>query len=457
MQRLWKRFIKTAVCLTLCVLLCGCSVLELNTSQNLAPPAATGDEEAIQTALETFIAGEYGSAATTQYKLKYPHSGDYRTAFIVQDVDNDNAAEAFAFYTLSEEQPLAHVNYLRKQGKSWESIADIESESADIREVRFSDLNGDGRLELLIGYEIAIARDSRLSLYRLSKLAMTELDSFWYTDFLVDRVVSAAQNDVVLFHISNSEYEVEASLISMQNGELKTRGRTDLDGYIERFDAMDSCSLGNGIVGIFADCEKENDTLVTELLVWDGKHLTAPLYDPYANVTVASARTSGLRFCDVDGDGVFEWPVSEKLPLPASEDGDILWLTRWCSYDAAEKECVTEFYAVTVPQDGYLLRVDDAWLGALCAAYDKSAHRMELFYKTEERETLECVIRNSSAEDATPVENATGAVGQPAPRVYKTVTLKGSGTEYRVWWNEDKKAALSLDLNDILYRMTVLS
>ncbi len=456
MKRL-KIILKATACVLACLTLCGCSLLEFNTSPTLVSPAATGDEEAIQTALETFISGEFGSAAADQYKLKYPNSGDYRTAFIVKDTDGDNVAEALAFYTLSDEQPLAHVNYLRKQGKEWESIADLESESADIREVQFSDLDGDGRSELLIGYEISIARDSRLCLYRLSQLAMTELASYWYTDFLVSRVVSEAQNDVTVFHISNSEYVVEATLCSMQNGEMKTRSKTFIDGYIEKFAAIDSCRLENGSTGIFADCEKENGTLITELLVWDGKRLTAPLYDAYANVTVKSARTSGLAFCDVDGDGTFEWPVSEELPLPESGNGETLWLTRWCSYDAAAEEDVTEFYSVTVPQDGYLLRVDNAWLGALAAAYDKNAHRLDLFYTKDGKETLECVIRNSSAENATPVETATGAVGQPAPLVYKTVSLKGSGSDYRVWWNDQKDAALKLDLNDILYRMTVLS
>ena len=456
MKRL-KTLLKAAACVCACLTLCGCSLLEFNTAQTLLPPAATGDEEAIQSALETYISGEYGSAAAGQYKLKYPHSGEFRTAFIVKDTDKDNVSEALAFYTLSEEQPLAHVNYLRKQGKEWESIADIESESADIREVRFADLDGDGRSELLIGYEIAIARDSRLCVYRLSPLGMTEIGAYWYSDFLISRVVSEAQNDLTVFHISNAEYVVEATLCSLQNGEMKTRGKTAIDGYIEKFTAIDSCRLANGCVGIFADCQKENDTLVTELILWDGKQLSAPLYDPYANVTVKSARTSGLAFCDVDGDGAFEWPVCEKLPLPASGSGEALWLTRWCSYDVAADEVVTEFYAVTVPQDGYLLRLDDSWLGTLSAAYDKSAHRLDLFCVKDGKESPECVIRNSSAEGATPVETATGAVGQPAPLVYKTVTLKGSGAEYRVWWNDKENAALHLDLNDILYRMTVLS
>ena len=456
MKRL-KTVLKTALCVLGCLSLCGCSLFEFNISQNLVSPAATGDEEAIQTALATYISGEYGSAAANQYKLKYPHDGRFRTAFIVKDTDGDGVDEALAFYALSEEQPLAHVNYLRKQGKEWESVADVESESNDIREVSFSDLDGDGRLELLIGYEVSIARDSRLCVYRLSPLAMKSLAAYWYTDFFVGHISSEAQNDVLVYHISNSEYEVEARLISMQNGKLQTKGKTDVDGYIEKILSIDSCRYENGAVGIFADCEKDSDVRITELVFWDGKQLTAPLYDDYANVTTKTARTSGLSFCDVDGDDRIEWPVSEELPLPESGIGESLWLTRWCSYDAEAGEDVTEFYSVTVPQDGYLLRLDNAWLGAISAAYDTASHRLDLYYTQDGVETLECVIRHSSASDAVPVETATGAVGQPAPRVYKTIQLKGSGSEYRVWWNEAENAVLKLDLNEILYRMTVLS
>ncbi len=456
MKRL-KTVCKAMLCVLACFMLSGCSILEFNLSQSLVSPAATGDEEAIQTALETFISGEYGSAAAGQYKLKYPHSGEFRTAFIVKDTDGDNVSEAFAFYTLSDEQPLAHINYLRKQGKEWESIADVESESADIREVQFADLDGDRRLEVLIGYEVSIARDSRLCLYDLTQLAMTEIDAYWYTDFLVGCISDDVKNDVAIFHISNSEYVVEVSLIAMENGVTEVKDKVSVDGYIEKILSLDSRRFETGEVGVFADCEKENEICITELILWDGEQLQAPFYDPYANVTTKTARTSGLSFCDVDGDGMIEWPISEEMPLPESGAGESLWLTRWCSYDPKEETDVTDFYAITVPQDGYLLRLDDSWLGALSASYDKNAHRLDLFYVEDGNETLECVIRNCSAEDATPMETATGAVGQPTPFVYKTVSLKGSGTDYRVWWNEAENAALKLDLNEILYRMTVLS
>ena len=449
--------IKLTVCVALCLCLCGCSLFEFNLSNNLASPAATGDEGEIQAALETFISGEYGSAAVSQYKLKYPNSGEYRTAFVVQDMDNDGISEALAFYALSEDKPLAHVNYLRKQGKTWKSVADVESESSDIREVRFSDLNGDSHAELLVGYEVSMARDSRLCLYRMTQLAMTEMESYWYTDLFIGHVSDKQQNDVVIYHISNADYAVEARLVSMQNGEMKTRGNVAIDGYIEKFDAFEACTFENGSTGVYADCEKENGALITELVLWDGQTLSAPLYDSYANVTTLTARTSELSFADVDADGQIEWPVCEKLPLPVASSGESLWLTRWCSYDAAADETVTKFYSVTVPQDGYLFRLDNGWLGAISASYDKASHRVELYSIGENGESLECVIRNSSAEDAMPVETGTGAVGQPAPLVYKTVTLKGSGSDYRVWWNEKESTVFHLDMNEILYRMTVLS
>ena len=449
--------LKMTVCVVLCLCLCGCSLFEFNLSQKLVSPAATGDEGAIQSALETFISGEYGAAAVDQYKLKYPNAGDYRTAFVIKDLDNDDTSEALAFYALSEDQPLVHVNYLRKQGKTWKSVADIESESSDIRELRFADLNGDGHMELLVGYEVGMVRDSRLCLYRLTQLGMTEMNAYWYTDLFIGSISDEKKNDVVVFHISNSDYTVEAQLVSMENEKMKSRGKVALDGYIGKFNKYKICKFDNGDTGVYVDCEKEGGIAVTELLLWDGKHLSAPFYDSFSNVTTLTARTSELAFADVDADGQIEWPVCEELPLPANGGGETLWLTRWCSYNAEADETVTKFYSVSVPQDGYLFRLDDAWLGAISASYDTVTHRLELYYTGGEKETMECVICNSSAEDAIPVESATGANGQPAPLVYKTVSLKGSGVDYHVWWNEKESAAFRLDMNEMLYRMTVLS
>ncbi len=449
--------IKMTVCVLLCLSLCGCSLFEFNLSQKLVSPAATGDEGAIQSALETFISGEFGAAAVDQYKLKYPNSGDYRTAFVLEDMDNDGVSEALAFYALSEDKPLAHINYLRKQGKSWTSVADVESESSDIREVRFSDLNGDGHMELLVGYEMSMVRDSRLCLYRMTQLGMNEMASYWYSDLFIGRVSDEKRNDVVVFHISNADYEVEARLVTMEDGKMKTCGKTSVDGYIEKFQKFKSVTFDNGSTGLYVDCEKEGDVVITELLLWNGKTLSAPFYDSFANMTTATARTSELAFGDVDADGQIEWPVCEELPLPQSDVGETLWLTRWCSYDAASAETVTKFYSVSVPQDGYLFRLDDEWLGHISATYNKASRCMELYYTEGEKETMECVIRNGSVENTATEETAADTGKQLTPLVYKTVTLKGSGTNYFVWWNEKETTSFHLDMNEILYRMTVLS
>ena len=71
------------------LLLTGCS---LNTSIDalLTPPKLSTQQEQIYTALKNFTG--------PNISLKYPRAGDYLSAFIVDDIDNDSEEEAIVFY-----------------------------------------------------------------------------------------------------------------------------------------------------------------------------------------------------------------------------------------------------------------------------------------------------------------------------------------------------------------------
>lgn len=76
--------------------LSGCSAVGLDVENKLRPPKGTGEQEAIQQALETYIRKYVDNSGS--YLLKYPQSGEHRSAFLVDDFDGDGQQEAYAFY-----------------------------------------------------------------------------------------------------------------------------------------------------------------------------------------------------------------------------------------------------------------------------------------------------------------------------------------------------------------------
>ena len=83
-----------AAVLTAC-LLSGCNITGLDAQTLMRPPKATGDREAIHTALEESVQGNL--------ILKYPTRGEYRSAITMYDLTGDGVEEAIAFCEAPEE------------------------------------------------------------------------------------------------------------------------------------------------------------------------------------------------------------------------------------------------------------------------------------------------------------------------------------------------------------------
>ena len=74
------------------LLLSGCSPIQMDVEELMSPPKLTAEQAEIDSALKQAL-GE-------NVKLKYPKSGDFRSAFVFHDIDGDGEEEAIVFYQL---------------------------------------------------------------------------------------------------------------------------------------------------------------------------------------------------------------------------------------------------------------------------------------------------------------------------------------------------------------------
>ena len=131
----------------------------------LRPPHPTGEQKKIQQALEKYINSEKkGKTPDVDfgYVLKYPKSGDYRSAFVLKDLDSDGVEEAIVFYGQSGERSNVYLNLLKKTDEGWQSIYDVEGVSPDIDRIQFGDMNADGISEIFTGWNIVNVKDNLL-------------------------------------------------------------------------------------------------------------------------------------------------------------------------------------------------------------------------------------------------------------------------------------------------------
>lgn len=365
-----------AVLAAIAMLCSGCS---MDVENFLRPPAAQGEQQPIQNALETYIndSGE----ANRRYTLQYPSEGDYTSAFVICDergvpIDEDDAVTpdpslAVAFYLFSGANEEVHINLLRRDGGEWISVADVSGFGSDILQVAFGDLDGDGMGELVAGFGTYNSRDHRLAVLSMADGLTVLDDRQMYTRLFVGHMTRADHDSLLTMRIGEAN-TVTATLSTLQEGRLVTLGTAPLDGYIQQFGDMLYSYVGEGVSGLYVDGVKSGGTLVTELIYYDGERLCTPFYDADTNMNTVTARLSGLAVRDIDGDVTAEIP---RCTLFAGYDASAplssaAWLTDWMQYDVASGELRQHLTTVVNVEDGYFVTLSDTQRDQWTAVYD---------------------------------------------------------------------------------------
>lgn len=380
------------------VLICLCTGCSLDVESFLQPPRAQGEHQAIQLALETYL-GESGTAVG-RYSLLYPSTGAYTSAFVLCDSsgrptqeDGDGVAMAVAFYALAAAPEQPHVNLLYRQDGTWISADDRVGYGADIQQVAFGDLDGDGLAELLTGWSTYNSQDHRLAAFSMKDGLRVFSSDLVYTQLYAGDITGTGRDSLLLFRIG-SENMVTATLQQMRDGQLVSTDTVRLDGQIQQFKGMTLCSLAQGVQGLYVDALKTADTLMTEILYYADGKLHAPLYDAASNATTETARAASIASRDVDGDGRVEIPHCRLLPGHTVADKDVstAWFTTWRAWDYATGLWKTGPQGIVNIADGYMIWLDEAVQDTMTTAYDANSRTLDL----QDTETKEFWLRLST-------------------------------------------------------------
>ncbi|MGI6263930.1 MAG: hypothetical protein ACOYJY_00480 [Acutalibacteraceae bacterium] len=447
-----KRIRILAAALATALVCSGCQIGDV--ANQLRAPRPTGEQRAIQAALDSYIARSGGSR---EYILKYPQDGDYMSAFVMEDIDADDEEEAVAFYQFTGEGEPTHIHLLDKQDGKWQSVSDLEGFSADISGVAFGDLDGDGIRELLAGWSLYNSRDRQLGVYSLAGETITAVsDDQYYTKLVVTDFITPGKDDLLLFQLDTAQNTAVVRLKSLTEIGLTERGQAPIDGYIRSFGDYCIGKLADGLHGVYIDGYKDAGTTITELIYWDGNGLRTPFYNEYDFITSLTARQTAIPCMDIDGpgdrDSRVEWPSCTRLPGYEEETtADAMWLTEWKSWQYETQSAERLFASIVNTADRYYLVVPDAWLdesanawgGTVTADYASSTHLLRLFaYKEERADHPFLTIRVGAADD-----------GDDEPgEALEIVDADGNRIRYRITYDE----TYGLDREQVQYLLRPL-
>ena len=369
----------TAAVAAAALMLSGCSSLSLNSSDILTPPHAAGDRADIQRMIEEDTGGKY--------ELLYPSNGDHKSGVIMHDLNGDGVEEAVALYKGSGSD--ARIMVAEKQGESYRSIGVGSLSSTYIIDLRFADVDGSGREEVIIG--CGEGTDSAvLSAFFTDGEASMVTAAKGFIDYVTGDFDGDSRDDILVLIPASAEASAKADLMICGNNGFESKSSCEVDSSIRSYAKLTFDYVNDGQKGALLDGVTPDDKFTTQVLYYDAgdKTLINPLF--VASGYRDTSRTQKVFSTDIDGDGITEFPLCGLSEHGKKDDiSTVCALALWCRYETTQLAPVAKDYTMLCDQAGFQLRVNEEQTRTLTARCDSdntfTLHEVE--YKGSEPQT----------------------------------------------------------------------
>ena len=347
------------VCL-LTGLLSSCSMVSANTEDLLEPPQLSPDQAALAEALERGL-------GTDDFTLKYPISGENRSAYLLCDLDNEPSNEAVVFYQLTGNDTI-RMNILDQNERGeWESVYDMAGAGDDIYTVDLASLSSLDRNDLIISWKDRGRTELDIEIYSyetgtLSNLFSGSGDRIYFMDINED-----GYSEMVLLGWASSR-DPSLQIVRRAGSRAIARDEIILSSRAIDFTGLTLGKTLDGETAIYVDELISSSSAATDIVVLNGFNMDVvtavepseederpdSLYDQ-------TIRPAELTCQDYNGDGITDIPNSTLMPGYSSSDVDenIYRINYQNLYDG---ELLPAYSVVSNQEMGYIFLVPDSWV-----------------------------------------------------------------------------------------------
>ncbi|NLO45709.1 MAG: hypothetical protein GX107_04295 [Clostridiales bacterium] len=328
----------------------GCSFRLSGINELLKPPKPYGTNDELQAAFEESVGGDV--------VFKAPVSGEFRSSFIVKDIDGDGSDEAIAFYSESSADTSVMISLFNYKGGEWSYSLTVTGRGCDVYSVDFCDMNSDGKNEIIISWSLFDSKSNKmLSVYDFSDGGkdLTEIAAEMFTLKELADIDSDGDTEILLLHLDSAS-ENQTSVVKMlkmtDGGSIKLADKKYLDGNISGYVSIKTDVAVDGRpLYIYVDATKGESQMITEVIYWDdgAKELAVPMLDRDTLSNNASWRSVRLESRDIDGDGIIEIPAQTALagdgaPRGKPDTTSLFYMTSWLRIEDGEPVAVRQSF-----------------------------------------------------------------------------------------------------------------
>lgn len=344
---------KIAVSIVLTASMCGCS-FGSSIDTLMAPPKLSVEQEQIYSALT--------DAAGSSISLKYPKSGKYLSAFIVEDIDGDGGNEAVVFYEktgLTVEENTLRINILDQFDGQWRSVCDTPADGAEIEKVMISQLGSNNRVNMIIGSSLINRSEKNVSIYNYNNGSIEKTFSSSYSFIDVTDLDADDENEFLLLAGSTTGSPAVAESYKLDGDGMYHKYSRELSGSFTEFDSLAYGSIGGDRIGLYIDAVSGTGYIQTDIIYMDSSGLNKVFETP--EESLSTVRPSGCSSYDIDSDGILEIPVQTISPgYENVSESEQMKLTNWL-YVNDENHLEQKYSSYYSINDGYIFIFPESW------------------------------------------------------------------------------------------------
>lgn len=378
-----------AVTLTALYFTSGCSFPGFGSLDSMMhPPRATGDKAEIQKAIE--------EKAKSDYLLSYPKSGSNRSSITTYDLDNDESDEAIALLTIKPdtEDASTHIYIIdQKDNGEWTVVGDFSNQNNDIDCLEFGDLNGDGLVDILVGWNTYNVNQHNLYCYLYGEKIKEINTNVSYSSMVVGNFMDKNKSSVMAMTLATTTESASGKLVSLNSKNIATTAAVEMDSNVTKFVSVEQGAIDSKTTGVFVDGLTSSNTYNTQVLYYRNKKLDNPIYLKALNGTLSTARSTSTVCQDIDNDGMPEIPITKQLPYTDKEaKNNFAYETSWSNYEIGSAYMKVKSTVVINNNYNYSISIPDNWIDNYTAQYNGDSSVLTFYRVSQIKQNNRCTL-----------------------------------------------------------------
>lgn len=426
----------------------GCS-FSIAVENLLVPPKLTAEQNEIYQALI--------NSAGNNIKLKYPKSGDYRSAFVISNIDDEPSEEALVFYELNSvgtNETALRVKILDKVNSQWISAYDIAGLGTEVESISFTSLGIEGVIDIVIGYSALNQTEKTVCIINYVNNTPVEVFKSPYSCMEIADLNQDKVNELIVTTYDKSAMLAIAGMYANTEEGFIRISSNRLDNSITEYVSQTVGFIDENTYALFLDTAKGASAYGTDVLYCYGNRLINPI-ENYGNINRVSRYSNSylsmISCKDIDNDSFIEIPST--IPLPGYETltrPEMLYATVW--YTIKDNNLEMDCYSYYSTKNKFALIFPKRWQGVVTASYDAELNEIILLEYDSSKPISEMnhimKIRSINIDDLD-----LQGINSLNSQGYKNLGQNGEAIYYV--WNEASGNSLSLTESELEFSFLV--